>query len=183
MRGINTAAPRDKEFWFPEKPFKLWTGSLLPFPGTFQSSLGDVHRCLPAGVEAHILDRASGGLWSRSEASSHINLLEMWAVLRGFRSFCSDMRDCNLLVASDNSGELYQRWRRHSFPVDLSCGVGSSPSGCFSAGEITCSSHCRCPQSHCRHAISLSQSPAIRVDPSSRCDCPFVENLRSSGSR
>lgn len=43
------------------------------------------------------------GLWSQSESSSHINILELTAILLGISSLCSDYQDTHIRVMTDNT--------------------------------------------------------------------------------
>lgn len=53
--------------------------------------------------EQFVKERRSGGLWSLGEKSSHVNFLEMKAVLFGLESFCRDLRIKHIRVESDNT--------------------------------------------------------------------------------
>ena len=46
---------------------------------------------------------STGGRWSTSEISDHINVLELRAVLLGLKTFVSDDHDIEILVKSDNT--------------------------------------------------------------------------------
>ena len=45
----------------------------------------------------------TGGLWSVEEQRSHINYLEMKAVLFGLQSLCSNVTDKHIRIQSDNT--------------------------------------------------------------------------------
>ncbi|XP_072039388.1 uncharacterized protein [Amphiura filiformis] len=51
----------------------------------------------------HIQDQTASGLWSPTEAKSHINLLELWAVERTIQAFEDQLMGCKFIVQSDNS--------------------------------------------------------------------------------
>ncbi|KAK0417298.1 hypothetical protein QR680_012929 [Steinernema hermaphroditum] len=46
---------------------------------------------------------STGGNWSPEEAAEHINVLELKAILFGLRVFAERMRDCAVLIQSDNT--------------------------------------------------------------------------------
>ena len=55
------------------------------------------------GWGAHFQGLATGGDWSREEATEHINVLELRAALLTLQSFCSDFRDCHIRLMMDNT--------------------------------------------------------------------------------
>jgi hypothetical protein len=55
------------------------------------------------GWGGHLLDEIASGTWSAIEAQSHINLLELWAVVNSVQKFEGAVTGCNILIQSDNS--------------------------------------------------------------------------------
>ena len=64
----------------------------------------------PLGVTAHykgggvlLKDQTTHrGRWTASEASFHINYLELKAIQMGLRSFCSNLHNTHIKILSDN---------------------------------------------------------------------------------
>ena len=51
---------------------------------------------------AHMNGQSSQGFWSREERIMHINVLELKAIHMGLSSLCSELKDCHVLICSDN---------------------------------------------------------------------------------
>ena len=55
------------------------------------------------GWGASMPNKTTGGRWSPTEATLHINVLELKAVLLGLQSLCKDKQDCHIKILCDNT--------------------------------------------------------------------------------
>ena len=65
-----------------------------------------------SGWGAVCLGKATGGRWTKEEASNHINFLELLAVLFGLRCFAQKWKDLDILIESDNTTTVAYLRRR-----------------------------------------------------------------------
>ena len=56
----------------------------------------------------------TGGRWSLSESTLHINVLELKAALFGLMSFGKAWRNINVLLQLDDTASVARKARRHS---------------------------------------------------------------------
>jgi len=90
---------RDKLSWW-TKPYNLTEGVVFPAPPPTHVITTDASKW---GWGGHMGELRFAGRWSTVEASSHINLLELWAVVRTFHALQELITGKKVLVQSDNS--------------------------------------------------------------------------------
>ena len=83
-----------------------WKDSVLNLPPVsflrFSPNLTLTTDASKSGWGAVCLGKATGGRWTKEEASNHINFLELLAVLFGLRCFAQKWKDLDILIESDN---------------------------------------------------------------------------------
>jgi hypothetical protein len=81
-------------------PANLSVGTEFPVPPFTHVVTTDASK---TGWGGHWRDRQASGTWSSSEATAHINLLELWGVTLTLQAFREDLFGQRVVVQSDNS--------------------------------------------------------------------------------
>ncbi|XP_030750160.1 uncharacterized protein LOC115877950 [Sitophilus oryzae] len=59
-----------------------------------------------SGWGAYCQGKSACGWWSLTESEDHINLLELRAIFLGLKCFAGNLKDCNILIRTDNTTAL-----------------------------------------------------------------------------
>ena len=117
--------------------------------------------------------RGVNGLWSVTEAASHINVLELRTVVLALRHFLPRLSGQHVLMRTDNTAALaYKSPRRSALPVSTPLGDSPAPVGSEARPFPQGSSYTRSPQLRCGPVIEgrSSSSRLVSTPTSDRPD-------------